>query len=112
MLPTTPGNPFHIRSGSPMTNLSLASLINSQLNVDTKNCHLGPGGGMFPPRPTTSGSALPIPAAAGLAGLSPGRMSSDQSPFNFFATSTPLPMAPLTPPGGGGGNSSSGGGGP
>jgi AT-binding transcription factor 1 len=40
-------------------------------------------------------------------------MSSDQSPFNFFATSTPLPMAPLTPPGGGGGgNSSSGGGGP
>ena len=110
LLPTTPGHPFHIRSGSPMTNLSLASLISSQLNVDTKG-H-GQGGGMFPPRPAASGSALPSPAATGLAGLSPGRLSSDQSPFNFFATSTPLPMAPLTPPGGGGGNSSSGGGGP
>lgn len=104
--------PLPQRSSSPAgmpSNLSLASLISSQLNVDTKSGLTG--GNMFPPRP--GGSALTSPApSAGLAGLSPGRLNSDQGPFNFFTTSTPLPMAPLTPPGGGGGNSSSGGGGP
>jgi len=108
--------PFQQRSGSPSgmpSNLSLASLISSQLNVDTKT-GVVTAGNMFPPRPA-GGSALtsPAPPVAGMSGLSPGRMNSDQGPFNFFTTSTPLPMAPLTPPGGGGGgNSSSGGGGP
>ena len=104
-LPVTPIPPpvTSARSASPASNssgnnnsnnnLALASLISSQLNVDTKNpaASLPGSAGMFPPRH----SAMSSPAA--MAALSPGR--SVDAPFNFFASSTPLPMAPLTPPG-------------